>query len=64
MGMSIGAQNGMYDSQTTSGLSGSHGAMLTPMMYGIAITAVTGPMTAPTSSCRETSDARAARTRA
>ena len=59
MGMSSGAQNGTYDSHTTSGFVGSHGAMLTPMMYGIIISVMTGAVTEPTSSCRDTSAASA-----
>ena len=31
-GITIGAQNGMNDSQTTTGLSGAHGAMLMATM--------------------------------
>src|SRR6478609_1594966 len=59
MGMSSGAQNGTNDSHTTSGFVGSHGAMLTPMMYGTIISVMTGAVTEPTSSCRETSAASA-----
>ena len=34
--------------------------MLTPMMYGMIISAMTGAVTEPTSSCRDTSAASAA----
>ena len=62
--MMSGEQNGTKDSQTTNGLCGSHGAMLMPMMYGITMSAVTGPMTEATSSCRETSEPNPASTKA
>ena len=53
-GITIGAQKGMYDSQTTIGLSGAHGAMLMATMYGTIIRAMTGLVTEPTSSWRDT----------
>src|SRR3954452_3536806 len=59
IGMISGEQNGMNERATTSGLVGSHGAMLMPMMYGIIITVITGAVTEATSSCRDTSAASA-----
>src|SRR3954453_14907859 len=61
IGMIRGAQNGTKESATTSGLFGSHGAMVIPMMYGIIISVITGAVTEATSSCRDTSAASAPR---
>src|SRR6478609_648702 len=59
-GMRSGEHSGTYDSHTTSGLSGAHGATDTPTMYGTTMRNVTGVVTAPTSSWRETSAPSAA----
>ena len=58
--MSIGAQNGTKRQPHDERVVGSHGAMLTPMRYGTIISVMTGAVTEPTSSCRETSAASAA----